>query len=636
MSHSFKEKFYYAIDNSLSKGTGSIILWLFIVLMLIILSMASLVWVAGVSPEESLIDQIGVFAKIVMKFKVPTSDALIFNLAAFILFITGLFVSGAFIGALTTGLSNKLAKLREGNSPVIETGHTVILGWSYHIFSLISELVIANENQSRSCVVVLGHEEKPDMVSAINKNLGHTGRTRIVCRQGDRRSKNDLSQLSLDDAKSIIINQHSNKPSDVAKTLLAIINRPDRTNKELHIVAVVETEQEADLCGVIGKDEVVIIQKGDFLARLEAQTCLQTGLPHVYQDLLDYAGDEIYFKEETILIGRSYGDALFAYRDSAVIGVCAGNGEIALNPPMHTIINDKDQIIAISEDDDTIILDEPDNLEITEGAIKNDDVPIKSPKSFLILGWNENTSIMLKNLNEYVVAGSYLKVIDNNLTSEDLVLALRDNLANLKIDFEYGNYSDRKTLEDVKFQEFDHVLIQGNANLDIEEADTITLSTLIYLREIRDKSGKYFPIITELFDSANHELIQSAESDDFIISDNIISAAVTQISENKLLADVFNELFRPEGVEIYLRPAENYVKLDNNINFYTVLESAKRKGETAIGYRFYRFSKLKSHVFSGKEIAYGVMLNPEKSQSFELSKEDSIIVLSSSERLKLE
>ena len=152
MSHSFKEKLYYAIDNSLSKGTGSIILWLFIVLMLIILSMASLVWVAGVSPEESLIDQIGVFAKIVMKFKVPTSDALIFNLAAFILFITGLFVSGAFIGALTTGLSDKLAKLREGNSPAIETGHTVILGWSYHIFSLISELVIANENQPRSCV----------------------------------------------------------------------------------------------------------------------------------------------------------------------------------------------------------------------------------------------------------------------------------------------------------------------------------------------------------------------------------------------------------------------------------------------------------------------------------------------------
>ena len=46
------------------------------------------------------------------------------------------------------------------------------------------------------------------------------------------------------------------------------------------------------------------------------------------------------------------------------------NGDIVLNPPMNTTMNEKDQIIAISEDDDTIILDQPDNLEITEEAIK--------------------------------------------------------------------------------------------------------------------------------------------------------------------------------------------------------------------------------------------------------------------------
>ena len=76
MGHSLKERLCYAIDNSLSKGTSSIILWLLIILIFIVLSMASLVWVAGVSPEESLIDQIGVFAKIVMKFKLSTSESL--------------------------------------------------------------------------------------------------------------------------------------------------------------------------------------------------------------------------------------------------------------------------------------------------------------------------------------------------------------------------------------------------------------------------------------------------------------------------------------------------------------------------------------------------------------------------------
>jgi ion channel POLLUX/CASTOR len=629
MAYSLKERLYYTIDNSLSKGTANIILWLLIILVLVIIAMASLVWFTGVSPEETLIDQIKNFTKIVTKYHL-SNEAPIFNLATFILFITGLFVSGALIGTLTTGLSNKLAKIREGHSKVIETGHTVILGWSSHVFSIISELVIANENQSRSCVVVLGGNPKPDMITAINKNVGQTGRTRIVCRQGDRWAQTDLRQLSLDTTKCIIINQHSHVPSDVARTLLAIINRPDRRQELLHIVAVVETQQEAELCRIIGKNEVEIIQTGDFLARLEAQTCLQTGLPYVYQEILNYAGDEIYFKEEPKLVDRSYGDVLNAYRNSAVIGVCSKSGEVALNPPINSPINEGDKIIAISEDDDTIILDKPDNLEIKEGAIENDYASIKSSESFLILGWNENTSRMLTNLNEYVVVGSTVKVISNNSITEEKILSLRSNLSNIILEFEYKNFSDKKILEEIEYQEFRHVVIQGNDKLKIQEADTITLSTLVYLRDIRERSGKDFSIITELFDSTNHDLIQTSEADDFIISDNIISSAITQLSENKLLSKVFNELFRPEGSEIYLKPAQNYVKLDNNINFYTVLESALRKNETAIGYRLYRFSKLKSHLVGGKEMTYGVILNPDKTQSIEFSKDDSVIVLSES------
>ena len=47
---------------------------------------------------------------------------------------------------------------------------------------------------------------------------------------------------------------------------------------------------------------------------------------------------------------------------------------------------------------------------------------------------------MLKNLNEYVTEGSYVKVIDNNSIEEEKILALRYSLANIKIDFEYLKY----------------------------------------------------------------------------------------------------------------------------------------------------------------------------------------------------
>ncbi len=40
-----------------------------------------------------------------------------------------------------------------------------------------------------------------------------------------------------------------------------------------------------------------------------------------------------------------------------------------------------------------------------------------------------------------------------------------------------------------------------------------------------------------------------------------------------------------DGSEIYLKPIEDYVAADRQLTFYTVVESARQRGEIAIGYR---------------------------------------------------
>ena len=75
-----------------------------------------------------------------------------------------------------------------------------------------------------------------------------------------------------------------------------------------------------------------------------------------------------------------------------------------------------------------------------------------------------------------------------------------------------------------------------------------------------------------IFDTNNHDLIQNDEVDDFILSEKIISSVLAQIAENKKLADVFRELFVPEGSEIYLKPITNYVNVNKKINFYELVE----------------------------------------------------------------
>jgi hypothetical protein len=65
------------------------------------------------------------------------------------------------------------------------------------------------------------------------------------------------------------------------------------------------------------------------------------------------------------------------------------------------------------------------------------------------------------------------------------------------------------------------------------------------------------------------------------------------------------------------------VEAGRPLNFYTVLEAARRRDETAIGYRL---------VSEAKDVArsYGVHTNPKKSEPVTFSPEDKLIVLAES------
>ena len=105
-----------------------------------------------------------------------------------------------------------------------------------------------------------------------------------------------------------------------------------------------------------------------------------------------------------------------------------------------------------------------------------------------------------------------------------------------------------------------------------------------------------------------------------MVSDRLISLMLAQISENKHLGEVFEDILDADGSEIYVKPVCNYVESGQAVNFYTVVEAARRQNQVAIGYRIAAQSK-------DFEQCYGVRLNPPKSKEIEFVEEDQIIVL---------
>lgn len=154
---------------------------------------------------------------------------------------------------------------------------------------------------------------------------------------------------------------------------------------------------------------------------------------------------------------------------------------------------------------------------------------------------------------------------------------------------------------------------------EAQHADARTLVTLLHLRDIEERLGDPYSIVSEINDDANREIAQVTKADDFIVSDKLISLLLTQLTENQHLRQVFAELLAPTGSEIYLRPATDYLHPDVPANFATIIESARRRGHTALGYR-------RRELFH-QSPDYGVVLNPDKKAPLILAADDRIIVL---------
>jgi ion channel POLLUX/CASTOR len=423
-------------------------------------------------------------------------------------------------------------------------------------------------------------------------------------------------------ARSIIVipPEGDNPDAFVIKTVLAITNNPNRHEQPYNIVAQISEPKNMQVINMLGtRDRLRAVLTGDLIARITAQTSRQSGLSLVYTELLNFGGDEIYFKEEPSLAGCTYADALHNYEDSTILGLYSAGGQAFLNPPMDTCIAPGDKLIALSADDDTIKLSGLSSFPVQENVIhSNGSVPAAQPEHVLIMGWNRRAPIILRELDCYVAKDSAVTVVADE-AFEKAVKAC-PKLKNQKVSFSAGDPTDRALLDELRIVDFEHVIVLADTSLPVQEADARTLVTLLHLRDISSRDETPFSIVSEMLDLRNRELAEVTRVDDFIVSDHLISLMMAQLSENGDLMPVFTDLFDPEGSEIYLKPANQYVAMGEPVNFHTVIEAARRRGETAFGYRI-------TTEHNNAEKSYGVHTNPKKAGLVTFTAEDKIIVL---------
>lgn len=528
-------------------------------------------------------------------------------------------VNAIVIGFAASSISSAVQRLKAGKSPVVTSGHTLILGWSNRVFPILKELAIAGSNLRKPTVVIFADQDRLVMDDEISSRAGDLGNLRIITRKGDPTNPGDLVRANVGGSRSIIIlDADESGDATVVSTVLAVksvINNPS-----IPIVAEVDDAQTGEALTSATRGQVQTVRSHDVIARVTAQASRQPGLSTVILDLLDFDGDEIYFSAIPALEGKTYGDALLAFNSASVIGLRDDKGTIHLNPKSSTKIGKGVQVIAIAEDDDKVTYTGVVKAKVpTVTAAKNAKRPAEH---LLVIGWSSMGQSVISELSTFLPKGSTVHIVANPkyVDPAELKSLTFDGLA---VTYSASTGDIDELIAAAEAKHYDEVIVLGYRNAISEsEADAQTMLTMLQMNTLfEDAKNKVHPtrLVAEILDSRKAELARVAAVDDLVISDNLAALVVAQVSENPTLSPVFADLFDADGASVNMRPVEEYAPLKKKVEFSELVAAGVAKNESVIGYRIAAEAQSTG--------AQGVVLNPPKGREFTPAAGDSVIVV---------
>lgn len=578
---------------------------------------------------------------------------------SFMITIGGMLVFALMIGIISEFIGEKVDELKKGKSRVIESGHTLMLGWNDKSLAIIQQLAFANESEGGGSVVVLAEEEKADMEQALRAaveskdgGLDLKG-TVVIFRSGNPLLEHELHKVSVKTARAIIAlsPDDMNDPDEAdSRMVRQVLSLKGIEGMIAHVVVEMQDVDNRELVNMVAPEIAEVIVAHDIIGRLMIQCARQPGLAYVLENLMGFEGSEFYLESWPTLNGLKFGEIICRFDDAVPIGVKDNEGKIWLNPEDEMEIKEGFEILVLAEDNDSYT--------VNEGKYKGfvGQMPEKSKKAaskekMLFCGWRRDMADMITQLDEYVAKGSELWLLNtvkvsernemlkdkghksdlklNNLTIRNAVgnpIVRRDLLKIKEAPKEdeeelarrrasaKGEPSPKKRpsiegdepvqkLEEVTLDEFDSLLILADYvaikdGADMQSSDSRSLASLLIIQDIQNSkykekleagdvnAKKPCNPISEILDTRTRSLLRVVDCKGYVMSNQIVSAAIAQVAESREMNSVLGELLSAEGNEPYLRPIELYVTLKKKeqLSFWDVCLRARKRREIAVGY----------------------------------------------------
>ena len=543
-----RQRLRYRFDNSLARGPLVLIGWLGVVVLAIVV-VAAVVgrFLLGATASGGFFENVwDSLLRVFDSGAFQSETAWPSRLVWFIVTLLGILIGGSLIGLIAAAIDRRVDDLRKGRSPVLETGHTLILGWSARLPVIVKELSVANESLTRPAIVILAPRDVADMAAELRDRVGDTKNTRVVCRSGNPWQPAHLQLVNIAAARSVIVLAGEHGDAAVVKTVLAVKTLDPDFSRANVVAEFAHPEHAADAPldhawrgrhrqlrrrhrpgDGPGVSPVRPLGRVPGAPRLRGPRVLFRRGPRPRRPHLRRGAPRL----RPLLGDRPL-------HERRVRG--------AQPAPAHAVFEPGDQVIAVAEDDETLLFSGFRDVRIPEAA--SPERAAQAPMRVLIVGWSGFGPTVVRELDEFLAPGSLIEVsIDPSLA--DPYGLEETSLANttLHVSLIEGGPEELRYLQDLR--PFDQVIVLGYRDrLTIDDADSRTLLTLLTLREMWPVDATpRVRMIAQLLDQANAELANTTGVDDFIVSDALASLMLAQLSERAELQAVFDDLFDPNG-----------------------------------------------------------------------------------------
>jgi len=552
---------------------------------------------------------------------------------ALIISLLGLAIFGTLVGFITSLVQRRIERLERGDSPVVEQGHTLVLGWNRYAPAVLRGL----GDLGPRTVVLLAPREHARMADALRAEGLGSRDLDVVLRSGSPSRIAELRTVAFEHAASIIVlgsegegSQSIDPDVEVIKTLLVLASFRDWPNERPRMVGEIEHKPNYEIARIASRGSVPLVSSAEVVSRLLVQTARYGGLSRVYSRLFSAEGGAFHVRHLPGCTGRRFGDLACELAGAVPIGVTWNVGEgterrsaVALNPEPDYELDEGESLVLLSPGADFVQGRVQPSIELAS-APPPPAVPAPQFSTVLILGWSRIVDEILAELDAHAQQEVTVRILADVEVAE--MQARVDEsfdppLAHVRLECERANPVRRGTFEAIDPTDADCIFVLADEARPGEDPDAGTILTLLLLRDRLERArGAQRPrVVAELREARNRELLEDSVADDVVVSPEVVSVLLTQISQVPVLGPVYRELLSAGGIEICLRRAGRYAPIGEPCRFRELIGAGQRALEIVLG--------VVIRPSAGESGPPRIELAPDADSTWTLRESDQVIVL---------